>query len=581
MDEYIQKIRRVDQNDVLGEDNFNVLFKQLQHNIDLLFSQWKSSHVAWNVSELLFGNILDFDSTGNKRFINGGKLDSIEKVFSFKPNTGSVRLEENNIHNNEKWLTWDIPQYLTDNLILSRNIVIPNAIRHQNIIVGFKMVVYGNGSVIENERFDIFINGVQSGTFNSGTSTIDNIVEAKTGYGTYNLRGTESNINIELVRSPTNSSTPQNYSIKISNIFCGLHTLGNSSYSMNYPSNGSLFVGKNADINAFYDFGNNSVRPIPSFLLNNGHLEGESSLSVTVNPIENTIQDTYYVGINATGNGTGINSSNRISATNFFNINSFSSKSITVDLEYSESYDILSFSEGVYNITVHGDSKMTGIVYEKGAYVTMTTDGSTSLLELGTVTGRDHSKLKIVNHASDDTMSVISDHINLDDYTELDIYCGVFGMPLNSSGLTTVTNNSSFTLNILDSFATNIFGLNSYGISFCPILVRNFSNLIVINENTNNLNMLITRNSAPVSYSIKVDNHSNIEFEGVFALIDTTADVKHLLIDRHSSIVSSGVIGLNFSTITLSSLSFGNFSVTNVFSVQELNNSVWFLEPNS
>jgi hypothetical protein len=77
MDGYIPKIRLLSEYDTFSEDNVNSIVQQLQHNIDLLYNNMASSPNNWNVSEIIYGNMMDFDSTGQKRFSNGGRMDTI------------------------------------------------------------------------------------------------------------------------------------------------------------------------------------------------------------------------------------------------------------------------------------------------------------------------------------------------------------------------------------------------------------------------------------------------------------------------------------------------------------------------
>jgi hypothetical protein len=535
VEEYISKHKRFDQNDFVNAEVFNAAVETLQHNIDLLFNQWKSSHVTWNVSELLFGNLLDFDSTGQKRFVNGGKMDVIEKILLFKPFVGSIRLEKKNILNNNRWLTWDIPRYLTSNVKLSRSIALPETIRHQNLLIAFKFATYQNNTVLQNERFEVYVNGVHSGSFNSGTVEINGIVEAKTGFAVYSLTGNESNILIELVRSPTNTEVPNNYSVKISNIFCGLHTLGNSAYKMNFPGCGSSFVGKNADIEAFYDFQNNAVRPIPTFLIGNEHMEGDSSLTINVTETPLTAQTTFYVGLNGSGNNTGINSENRISFADFFALEDFSSRTITVDFEYAEGYGDMIFTSGNFDVYLHGNTKCNKIKCIKNSYVTIQTSGDSDLIDVGDIVVQDHSNLVLKNGTGDGTLRIDADSFLVEDFGDVYILCGTFGMDLNTSKECEISNNSTVLIELNNSAIVNADGRNGYGFSVTPINAKKFSTFQVINNNTNNLVALITRSSVR-DIAIQARRHSHVSFSSGFSILATLADTPNIQAEIHSSI---------------------------------------------
>ena len=92
MEEYISRVRRLSATDALNAESINSITNQLQHNIDVLYNSIALSNRSWNVSELVFGNMLDINSTGEKVFVNGGRMDSVEKILS------STVLECSNMH---------------------------------------------------------------------------------------------------------------------------------------------------------------------------------------------------------------------------------------------------------------------------------------------------------------------------------------------------------------------------------------------------------------------------------------------------------------------------------------------------
>jgi hypothetical protein len=114
MQEYINKIRKLSHNDSLNNDVFNSTIEQLEHNIQLLYRSKASSTYNWNISELVFGNLMDYDQVGEKRYINGGLINSLEKVLTFSSTVGSVTFEEIQVLDNKYWLRWDIPSNITE-----------------------------------------------------------------------------------------------------------------------------------------------------------------------------------------------------------------------------------------------------------------------------------------------------------------------------------------------------------------------------------------------------------------------------------------------------------------------------------
>ena len=118
--EYISRVKRLGPNDLINGDTFNGVLDELQHNIDILYNQQKSSHVTWNVSDLVFGNLKDFDSTGQQRFVNGGLYDSIEKILPFESTVGTLHFEEIELLNQQSFMRWEVPEGITSNVRKSR-----------------------------------------------------------------------------------------------------------------------------------------------------------------------------------------------------------------------------------------------------------------------------------------------------------------------------------------------------------------------------------------------------------------------------------------------------------------------------
>jgi hypothetical protein len=559
VEEYIPRLKRLDQNTVVNDENLNTVYQQLQHNIDLLFNQWKSSHVSWNVSELLYGNIMDFDATGQKRFINGGTMDAVEKVLTFNAYAGSLRYEEATRLNNDNWMTWDIPEFQQDNLRISRNIAIPEAIRHQNILLAFKFAVFSGSNIVSDERFDVYVNGVHSGSFTSGVNNIDGTNEAKTGYAVYNLTGSESNILVEFVRSPTNDPTTADYSVRFSNVFAGIHSLGNSQYVLNFPGCGSSFIGKNADINSFYDFKNNSIRPIPSFLIGNEHLTGDSALTVNVTNTPASSQEKYWVGLNGSGNNTGVDSSNRMPFATFNDIEFFSANRIEVDFEFSESYGDMVFKSGTFVVTIRGNTKFDSIKCNNNSLVRMTSNGDSDELVFGDVVCTNNSRFEFDNDSSDKKVRVKCNDIDLDEYSTFSVTCGTFGMPLNSNAETRVTDHSNLNIIINDSNVVNADGLNGFGFSIAPLTIKKFSNVNIVNNNTNGLTFMITR-STQSAKAINVQRHSHIRIDDNFSIVSTVADEQVFDGDIHSAFEIASPVQTDGSSTSFESINLGKYS---------------------
>ena len=118
MEDYIKRIRRLGGDDAVNCDVLNSVIQQLQHNIDLLYGAQNSSRQDKNLSSLIYGNMLDYDKTGYKRFVNGGQMDAIEKVLAFDASVGSTTLEEVDVYDGRSFLTWTIDSGISSNLSL-------------------------------------------------------------------------------------------------------------------------------------------------------------------------------------------------------------------------------------------------------------------------------------------------------------------------------------------------------------------------------------------------------------------------------------------------------------------------------
>lgn len=535
MENYISRINKVSPNDPVSGTVVNTIVEQLSHNIDLLYGSYNNSIQNWNVSEMIFGNMCDFDQSGAKRFINGGKMDSIEKVLAFSSTVGTLSFEEYSTLNNSSWMRWDIAAGLSENIRLVRDITIPEYIRHQNILIAFKMVPYSGNTVVTNERYEIYVNGVFSGTAETGIQEIEGVWEPKTLYGTYNLTGTESSIEVALVRSFTNANVPADYKVRISNVFVGLHTLGNSSYSMNYPLSGSSFIGAGADINAFYDFTNNSIRPIPEFLINGDRVEGTgSSLVVNITSLAEVYQDTYYIGLSGTGNQHGIDESNIMPVSDFFAKESFASSVTYVYLAQSDSYGTMTFDKGNFEVYIADDINTMGIqnlTVDAHSSVTLniTPHSLGTILTIDDINVLEKSVLKTAVVETNE-VQLINNTITVGDNSTLDMEIGMLNQPIISGGSLYVYDGSDATITIADSDFIDADGEYGFAVSTGSIYVNNNSEITMSNLN-NGINMHIGKGRDQAIY---LNRHSDYMSTG-FSNLSTSATERKFTGRLHSS----------------------------------------------
>jgi len=583
VEEYISRPRKLGSNDVVNSETFNSAIEHLQHNIDLLYRSQASSIQNWNISEILFGNMMDYDQIGQKRFVNGGKLDALEKTLAFSTQVGTTSFEERDVVNNDYWLRWDIPAGITDNVRLVRNIATPEALRHQNIILGFKLAVFHGNVIKSNERYEIYVNGVYAGTGETGTININGIEQAKTIYGTYNLTGTETNLEISLIRSITNGSVPFGYVVRVQNVFVGLHTLGNDSFSMNYPVSGSSFVGAGADINAFYDFENNSVRPIPSFLINNRHLEGTGSLVVNITAQSNVKQEIYHIGLDGTGNFLGTSSEDVMPVDDFFDIETFSLSVINVNLHKSDSYGTFDFDKG--NYIVHVESDIDKIIIDtvnvlNNSSVEFLIDPHllNTTLEIKNLNVKDKSRFEI-HPTGNKRLRFINKNIEVCDASYMEIETGVFCQPIINGGNNYIHNGGKAVVQLANTEMQNIDAEYFFGCSLGSCVLDHYA---FLDLKSNNPNMRIHFGRGDENIPLNLDNHSHVTIEG-FLQVTTSALEKtfrgrlHSSIEIFSDILTNTVTGFNTINMELFS-TFGSPIETNTFIEDLIESFVYQIE---
>tara|TARA_B100001059_G_C17806485_1_gene569499 strand:- start:362 stop:2155 length:1794 start_codon:yes stop_codon:yes gene_type:complete len=553
MQQYITKVKRFSTIDSLNPKSLNGVVNQLQHNIDILYNSISLSNKNWNVSELVFGNLLDVNSTGEKVFVNGGRLDSIEKVLSFTPSIGTASYENNkelvvNVNGTptsiegEHFLRWDVPTNISNNIVITRNIVIPEQLRHQNILLGFKLSGYIFNEAIGDERFDIYVNGKYVGTGETNIIEHNGLYKMKTIYGNYSLSGSERNLEVKLVRSSTQANTNSDYRIRIQDVFIGLNSLALDQYYLNFPTSSSL----DTDISGFYDFDNNSIIPVPKIWTNINAPSTNSDINVTLNPVEQTYQDEYWIAKEATGNGLGTTSDNKMSANDFFNISSFSSSKVTIHLDCSDTYGSFNFDKGGhYDIISNcGDIFCGDILVDNGSVVDFSfdipDDSNKITFSCSSITIDNKSRLSInIVDESARLECYCNGSLNVLGQSSCKINTGVFGMPLDKSIITRINDHSHLYITLLDSnFQNNDSGLG-IGCVVAPVNANKYSFI-----DLNCLNDLLTchvSNSTIQDKPVLIKNNSQLIMSG-FSTINTFTNDRTFYAFLHSSIEINGEV---------------------------------------
>jgi hypothetical protein len=545
MEGYLPRIKRFSDIEAVSEENFNTVIQQLQHNIDLLYNNMASSPQNWNVSELVFGNMMDFDSTGQKRFINGGRMDAIEKVLSFQSTQGILALEDNdqlvdisgNLITGTKWLRWDLDAGLQSNLVLSRSIQMPPPLRHQNILIAVKLCgfvdnqVGWTGNSTGAERFDIFVNGQHSGTGTSGIHVIGGKTHIKTIYATYSLTGVEKNLEIKILRSTVNAVVPSSYRIRMSNMFVGLNTTNTSSYLYNYPSSSTSFSGASADISSFYDFTNNAIVPIPRYLTDTqASLIGTSgSQTVNISVEQPTVQDTYYVSLDGSGNMSGTAIDNQMPASVFFDIDNFQTTKVYVHFEPSEQYISFTFDKGCYYVVdCEGDLTAQSLTITNGTVVKwnqtiLVGESDEVILRFHSILVSGKSRWQVSTSDTSYRMKLYcTETLDIIEGSGIDAVVGIFGMPLDQDYHLYTFDHSYFNLTLMGGTSyRNSDSLFGFGCVVTPIYLEQYSNIDIDCQNAD-LSMHIAHSTGQAKATI-LKNHSRADIRG-FNMLSTFAD---------------------------------------------------------
>jgi hypothetical protein len=529
MRDWIKNIRKLGTNDSVNGKVLNSVIQQVQHNLNLLFSSQNNTRQDKNLTELLYGNLLDYDQIGYKRFVNGGAFDTVEKILSFDALSGNVQLEEVDLYDGDYFMSWFIDEGIIDNIILSRTINIPDALMGQKLVIGCKLMGYVSGAVEEDERFDIYVNNRYCGSNDTKLSTVSGSPIFGTIYGAYDLGSEEKNIKIDIRRSSTNSATPANYMIRVQNMFVGLNTLASTSYELNFPTDLGFLNGVAPDINNFFDFENINVKPIPTFITTTKTIDGGTG-NYTINVTEaiETLQNMYYLGLNSSGDASGVDASNRMSVATFFT-SLKNTSGYVLSIEGFSGYSNFTFDDGnSYDIIFEGDTTIagTGLTVTNGTYVNINTDYE---LVLSNLTVND-SVLKIDNNGAT-TNKFTTDFLNVNN-SNLSFYTVTFSMPVASDGQVKIYNNSHVNITIPSTATSNASATYGIGVSFGPIEVKDNS-LLSVDCNNNTFSSHIGYGSG-VEKSFIIEDYSNfkIDMEGI---LSTSSDNKDFEIKKHSS----------------------------------------------
>lgn len=157
-DKFIEEVSRLTPGSNVNDENANLPHLELEHNLKFLFNTLSNTGV--NNSQLLsliYGNLLDYDSNGNKVFFNGGKFDCFEKkqiwlAINDGAVTNDVDIQDEGA---EDLLVYKGRTSYTDDagehgVWLERTFYIPKFLRGSELIFGLKGTgVYLNSSITD------------------------------------------------------------------------------------------------------------------------------------------------------------------------------------------------------------------------------------------------------------------------------------------------------------------------------------------------------------------------------------------------------------------------------------------------
>lgn len=146
-EEFINDITTLSSSSNATDENINVPILQLQHNIKYLLNilSTNSSSSVNSLLSLIYGNLFDYDSVGNKIFFNGGNLDSFEKKNTWIAINDNVVVNDTAIQSSgaDNLLVYKDIASTTDETgdhwrFLQREIYIPQHLRGSELVFAIK-----------------------------------------------------------------------------------------------------------------------------------------------------------------------------------------------------------------------------------------------------------------------------------------------------------------------------------------------------------------------------------------------------------------------------------------------------------
>jgi hypothetical protein len=244
--------------------------------------------------------------------------------------------------------------------------------------------------------------------------------------------------------------------------------------------------------------------------------------------------------LSGSGNKLGTSADNRIPIADFNAIASFPASYVTVDIEYSSTYDSFQFDKGNYVVTMAsppaagGTQTINNLVIDDNSHVDFQVGSLEQTLYFKDISLDDKSTFNLVSDATEKKLKVNTDNINNLGGSQLNVECGVFGMPLSGSGTVKCDNRSHINLSVQNSTYTNSDGRIGFGVSLLPLDLDEYSYLTVDCANTNNLNMHIGGSSTQDN-AVDLSHHSHWAVSSGMNQLSTSSTNKKFVGSLHSS----------------------------------------------
>lgn len=171
MSEFIKNISKLSSENAVSPRSANLPHDELQHNIETIYNSLSNTYKVGDIAQLLFGNILDLDSNGQRKYINGGKFDTDEKVFSWNAHNGAelsltnisddIRDDTGGYTDGVMKMKISRPSTSSGELYsrITRIIQLPPAIKMQKIIIAVKAAAISKFGKYDELPMTVKVNG--------------------------------------------------------------------------------------------------------------------------------------------------------------------------------------------------------------------------------------------------------------------------------------------------------------------------------------------------------------------------------------------------------------------------------------